>query len=190
MIVAKAECCSECNVDKSISTNFATMLQKNKYSDIIFMVQGEEFKLHRNILSARSPVFEVMFESNFEESKQNRVTITDIEVDVFEELIKFIYTGKIDQLDNLVHELFVVADKYQIESLKNICHDHLINNLTIQSAIQTLMLADLYRDTSLRSKALNFVVRSNKEIKTKVPINWSQLETQPHLLIEILNILE
>ena len=72
----------------------------------------QEFRGHKAIFAAQSSVFDKMFQSDLEESKSNRVEITDIEPPVFEEFMKFIYTGKVDQAgEEMCDELLVVADK-------------------------------------------------------------------------------
>ena len=71
----------------------------------------KEFKAHKSILASRSPVFAAMFEHDLEESKQNRVVITDIKLEVAEAMIRYIYAGKIDSIELYAMELLEAADK-------------------------------------------------------------------------------
>ena len=66
------------------------------------------------ILSARSPVFRAMFEHEMEESKLNRVEISDISPDVFKEMLNFLYTGKSPNLNEMAADLLAAADKVNI----------------------------------------------------------------------------
>ena len=75
------------------------------------MVGEREFKAHKVLLSSRSVVFEKMFEHDLEESKRNRVVIEDMSAGAAEELLYFIYTGKVKDLDEHVHELYAAGDK-------------------------------------------------------------------------------
>ena len=52
-----------------------------------------------------------MFQHDLEESKQNRVDITDVDNDVLREMLKFIYTGKAPNLDKMAADLLAAADK-------------------------------------------------------------------------------
>ena len=52
-----------------------------------------------------------MFEHDLEESKQNRVEITDVDNDVMQEMMRYIYTGKAANLDKMAAELLAAADK-------------------------------------------------------------------------------
>ena len=63
------------------------------------------------IISARSMVFNAMFAHEMEESKQNRVDITDVDHEVMREMLRFIYTGKAPNLDKMADDLLAAADK-------------------------------------------------------------------------------
>lgn len=67
-------------------------------------------------ISARSPVFAAMFEHEMEERKQNRVAITDVEHEVLREMLRFIYTGKSQNLEKMADDLLAAADKVRFSS--------------------------------------------------------------------------
>lgn len=52
-----------------------------------------------------------MFEHEMEERKQNRVAITDVEYEVLKEMLRFIYTGKSQNLEKMADDLLAAADK-------------------------------------------------------------------------------
>ena len=56
-------------------------------------------------------VFNAMFAHEMEESKQNRVDITDVDHEVMREMLRFIYTGKAPNLDKMADDLLAAADK-------------------------------------------------------------------------------
>jgi len=66
---------------------FAAILDSDQCSDVTLLVQTKvdgimeeekQFRVHKYILTARSPVFAAMFASNTRESQENRVIINDI----------------------------------------------------------------------------------------------------------------
>ena len=64
--------------------NRTNMLNDESQCDVTFVVGKEdgdkkEFRGHKAFFAAQSPVFAKMFQSDLEESKSNRVDITDIE---------------------------------------------------------------------------------------------------------------
>lgn len=65
------------------------------FSDVILCIRGREFKVYKVILVVRFFVFGVMFEYEMEESRKGRVEISDIDLDVFYEMLKFVYIGSI-----------------------------------------------------------------------------------------------
>ena len=70
-----------------------------------------DFSYPRFLFLARSPVFRAMFEHEMEESKFNRVEISDISPEVFKEMLNFLYTGKSPNLSEMAAELLAAADK-------------------------------------------------------------------------------
>ena len=92
--------------------NYGDLLESGKFSDVVFVVGGRDFHVHKVILAAHSPVFAAMFEhEDTKEAKENKVTITDIDADVIEELLGCIYSSKVVIKDYCAVELFVAADK-------------------------------------------------------------------------------
>ena len=70
------------------------LLRGGDHSDVTLVVAGgREFKAHKNILSARSPVFAKMFKHGMSESISNRVIISEISAVTVEQLLAYIYTG-------------------------------------------------------------------------------------------------
>eukprot|EP00063_Salmo_salar_P065676 XP_014040511.1 PREDICTED: speckle-type POZ protein-like A [Salmo salar] len=94
-----------------LSDDLGNLWQCSRFTDCSLYVGGQEFKAHKSILAARSPVFNAMFEHEMEESKKNRVDISDVEPDVFKEMMGFIYTGKAPNLDKMADNLLAAADK-------------------------------------------------------------------------------
>ena len=45
--------------------DLAILLKEGKYSDLTLMCQDEEFKIHRNIVCAQSPVFAAAVDGGF-----------------------------------------------------------------------------------------------------------------------------
>jgi len=73
--------------------DMSQLLHSSLYSDVTLVAQGVEFRAHKAILAARSPVFKAMFDSSMRESVDGVVTIEDIKPAVFRQLLRFMYTG-------------------------------------------------------------------------------------------------
>lgn len=70
-------------------TTIASLLEDDTFADFTFNVHGREFKAHKNLLSAASPVFRAMFTCGLDETKNNTTNI-DCKPEIFEIFIKFI----------------------------------------------------------------------------------------------------
>ena len=99
-----------------LSDDFGDLMSDTTISDFTIIVKSKEFKIHKAVLSARSPVFKIMFLSNMKEAADNKAEINDIEPSTFEKLLGFIYCGKVpEDLHYYAMDLFVAADKVSLE---------------------------------------------------------------------------
>ena len=94
-----------------LSENLNSLLVSKEHSDVTLIVGEKQFAAHKAILAARSPVFSAMFSSELKECREGRAEITDIDCEVFEHLLKYIYTGEVPPLDQFGTEVFMAADK-------------------------------------------------------------------------------
>lgn len=141
-----------------LASDFEQLLDDKDYSDVELIVQGKTLKAHRSILGKRSPVFDAMFRSEMKEKRENKVEITDLKHEVLLEMLRYIYSGKVNNIDPIADELLVAADKYSIDSLKQMCGNSLSENLKPEKAVEILLLADRHCVHSLYAKAIKFVV--------------------------------
>lgn len=107
----------------TLSTRLNKLLSTEKYSDCQFIIDNTKINCHKLILSSASPVFEAMFYGPLAET--SCIKIIDINLDVFQLMIKFIYTDQleevnVDEIDILI-ELYYTAEKYLIPELIKIC---------------------------------------------------------------------
>ena len=61
-----------------------------------------------------------MFLSPMEEARTGTVEITDMDSKTLRKLLEFIYTGEVDDMEDLAEELLYAADKYEIMGLVSI----------------------------------------------------------------------
>ena len=95
----------------------------SRFSDFKIMCWGEggaqqTLNAHRVVLAARSPFFNAMLEPHTKESKEGCVEIKDCDYEALVELITFLYTGQAPNLRTHALEVLAVADRFQVEVLK------------------------------------------------------------------------
>jgi len=60
---------------------------------IYILVGTQRFSAHRLVLSAMSDYFRAMFNSNVREAEAKEIAIHNVEAEIFQHLINYIYTG-------------------------------------------------------------------------------------------------
>ncbi|XP_011881095.1 PREDICTED: speckle-type POZ protein A-like [Vollenhovia emeryi] len=134
------------------------------------------------LLENKSPVFQAMFENEMKEKKTNQVDIDDMEPEVLEEMLPFIYTGKTTNLEKMADSLLAASDKYQLNTLKVLCQEALCKSLTIENAAEILILADLHSADKLKAKAINFI-NTCTGVTDTAGFKFMK-KSYPHLIIE------
>ncbi|XP_065205327.1 speckle-type POZ protein-like [Planococcus citri] len=170
-----------------LSDDFGQLLEHRKLADVILSVNGQEFPAHKNILTARSPVFAAMFAHNAKENKENRVCIDDMNEKVVGDMLRFIYTGKCENLRELATGLLVAADKYDLDRLKMICANELYETLSVENAASILALADMHGVKELRNAAIKFIVSKPTEVLDTE--GWKRVRSNFELADEVFSTL-
>ncbi|XP_054164671.1 speckle-type POZ protein-like [Oppia nitens] len=134
-------------------------------NDSTFVVKGKELYASKLILGAKSDVFSLMFSTNMSEKMSNKVIIDDVDSDVFEEFLRYIYSGHSDKLIEMSDQLLYVSNKYLVWDLKNIILNLLFVSITPQTALDVLKtLIDFDASEDLISKVYDFITRNTKAI--------------------------
>ena len=95
-----------------------TLATNDEFTDIEIQCKDIRIKAHKAILGSRSSVFKAMFTNACKESQTGSVNINNMEPEVLQDLITFMYSCKVKKLKENVADLFIAADMYMMESLK------------------------------------------------------------------------
>ncbi|XP_057340101.1 speckle-type POZ protein-like [Microplitis mediator] len=142
----------------SMAHDYEDLYESKLGSDIELIVQEKKFQAHKLVLMVRSPVFRAMLTTDMKDNREKTITIKDMNSEVFKKTLEFIYTDKVDDLDNVAEELFQAADEYQIHTLKEICTKSLCKSVTIDNASRLLVLAYLHNAKEMLEYVSNFIV--------------------------------
>ncbi|XP_003749384.1 TD and POZ domain-containing protein 2-like [Rattus norvegicus] len=168
-----------------LADDVGELWENSLFTDCSLVVAGQEFRAHKAILAGHSPVFRAMFEHEMQERLTNRIEFHDIHLQVFKEMMAFIYTGKAPHLHShsMATGLLAAADMYDLQELKDMCEDSLCRNLSVKNAVPTLILADLHSTKHLKTRAMDFIILHASEVSETV--GWkSMVESHPHLVEE------
>ncbi|KAH7317410.1 hypothetical protein BKA65DRAFT_466379 [Rhexocercosporidium sp. MPI-PUGE-AT-0058] len=85
-----------------MSSKFSTpphlvqLMGSEKYSDLKFVCQGQEFKVHKAIVCTQSPVLAAACDGSFQEAATNSINIDEFEAATVKRMIEFMYTKEYD----------------------------------------------------------------------------------------------
>jgi len=99
------------------------LLDDPETSDYTLKCGSKIFKAHKAILGARSRVFRAMFLSGMKETLEGEVVIEDLDEKILEEVLFFLYTGKLSGKEFGLKSLCYAANKYELESLMDMICD-------------------------------------------------------------------
>lgn len=118
------------------------MLETKVLFDCSFLVgkgSGQLVTGHKTIVSAVSPVLHDLLKAA--KVDHPKVTLTDIEPEVFQLMLKYIYVESVDVNSDTVCDLAAAAKAYQIPNLLKVCLDYIAANLTTKNVLQAYSLA-------------------------------------------------
>ena len=144
-----------------LAADLKRMLTSGQYSDVAIYVGQRTFSAHRNILRARSPYFEGLFSSSMRDAAADGITIVDVEADVFEQLLFWVYAGELApaalQTKDMLEHLLMAANRYDCRGLKLLCDAKLCESLSVENAATRLVLAEQAEADQLKESCLEFI---------------------------------
>lgn len=138
--------------------------KENSMCDATLSVEGKKFPVHRNVLCASSAYFQVMFTSGMAESFADHVEIQGIQADIFDAILDFIYTGKVEVSEDNVQQLLPASKMLQIEDIEVICCDFLKHELDSSNCVGIYTFSDAHSCFNLSKSALDFIHRNFVEV--------------------------
>lgn len=131
--------------------DMSKLINDTEFSDIKLSARGKEFFAHKSILAGRSPVIREILRFN----KEASVICVDVDACVLKKLLQFIYTGCCHRLhQGLAKELIIVAKRYEMDDLENVCIEYLCRKLNVDNAVEIAMFAVCNKLHTLKTKTI------------------------------------
>ena len=167
-----------------LANDISALFEQSKFADCTVACEGREFQCHKNILAGRSTVFDAMFTHDMEENRKSKVDIVDLDGDTVYDMIVYIYSGKVTDMEDKATGLLSAAEKYDLKELKTMCETSLCDTITQDNVLDLLVLADLHGATTVRGVALKFIVDNGKEIVAQA--GWrDKLKSYPEIMADM-----
>ncbi|MED6201703.1 hypothetical protein PIB30_097654 [Stylosanthes scabra] len=127
-------------------------------SDVTFLVEGKRFYAHRICLLASSDAFRAMFDGGYREKDAKDIEIPNIRWEIFELMMRFIYTGSIEISLDIAQDLLRVADQYLLEGLKRLCEYTIAKDISLENVSSMYELSEAFNAISLRHSCILFIL--------------------------------
>ncbi|CAJ0932152.1 unnamed protein product, partial [Mesorhabditis belari] len=169
-----------------VARDLENVFRDRRFCDFMIYVGDRRLDVHKVILAARSPYFAALLEPHTEESKKNclRLNESDVEFEVMQELLTYMYTGRCTRLSDISLELLAAADRFAMPGLKDIAEQSLRAQLSIESVCRILCVADLHMAIALKKNAIQFITTQSQPV-TETD-GWKELvSNSPELVTEV-----
>ncbi|XP_064459370.1 speckle-type POZ protein B-like [Ornithodoros turicata] len=150
--------------DCDFTDDFNRLYRTGQFSDFVISAGNKEFRVHKAVLAARSPVFLAMLVSPSKESQEDRMTIEDLKPDAVEKMLAYMYTGKATGIGSVMNDLLRAADKYQMPLLKTMCAEWMKSELSAKNVADVFLLAATYSVPELMISAGNYISAHAAEV--------------------------
>ena len=135
------------------------MLRKQDHlCDITLMTKDDkEFKAHRNVLSAASPFFCKLLQSDMKENREGIVRFEEISGAVMEDVLQFFYTGSVEVTQENSEDLIAAANYFLIPGLKTVSGRFIERQMSKLNCISTFYFAEVYQCDELTTNTRKFI---------------------------------
>ncbi|KAK7097908.1 kelch-like protein 8 [Littorina saxatilis] len=174
---AAAEAVSGQNADNPAVQNFEAkthwkdsfkvlhqLYESQEMCDVEICVGKKSFKCHRVVLACASLYFRAMFKSEMAESRQDVVTIQDLDEDAMGMLVEFAYTARVKITTETVQPLLFAASILQIECVAEACANFMKSHLHPSNCIEVHNFAELHNRQELMRMTDEYILDHFTEV--------------------------
>ncbi|XP_074096144.1 speckle-type POZ protein-like [Cotesia typhae] len=185
-------------IESQLKTPKKQLIRELKYifvtkagSDVDLLVGDKKVKIpaHKLILTTCSPVFAAEFAHQLKIKGGNKITLPDMDPEVCDRLLEYIYTDTVIEIDEVGERLYEEAVKHQLLALKELCEDSLCRSVTVENAVRYLVLLNRHHaDKKFYDHILQFIAVNSKAIIATS--EFKNLEkSDPGLLLSIITMI-
>ena len=164
--------------------------QNDDFCDLVVQCGSLSIKCHRLILACVSKYFRSMFQLDMVESRQETVTIKDIDEHAMKAIIDFAYTSKITLDIDHVQTLLYASSILQVETVARACCDFMKQQLDPLNCIGVRTFAEQHGRMELVKRTDDYImahfeeVCNNDDFVAITPNTMVALVASPSLSVE------
>uniref|UniRef100_H3AG74 Kelch like family member 29 n=1 Tax=Latimeria chalumnae TaxID=7897 RepID=H3AG74_LATCH len=147
-----------------------------EFTDLKIIVEGKEFEVHQNVLASCSLYFKDLIKSRSRSSdskngeKLLQLTMTNLNAEVLELLLEFVYTGSLIIDSGNAKTLLEAANKFQFHTFCKVCVSFLEKQLTASNCLGILAMAEAMQCTELYSMAKAYALQNFPDVASQEEI--------------------
>ena len=112
----------------------------------------------------------------------------DIGADTCEEMLFFIYSGKVKNLKENAVNLLAAGEKYDLKELKQECEESLYLNLEVDNVIDVLVAAYHHNASNLQTRAMKFIGKNAKIVAAQK--EWREkIRMYPEMMADVMDVI-
>jgi hypothetical protein len=159
---------------ETVMDDIRKFTDNEKYKDLTVSVDGDDFKVHKFVLAARSSVLAELIYKN----QQSTLELTDMRKEIFHDILTYIYYDELPEINNNAFDLFSAACRFDIDVLKKHAISKMTTGVTAENALEMLIYGKLYDNESLKKNAFDEVKKMfpGKELSEELTEDTDKLK--------------
>ena len=164
----------------TLSRDLNYLVNREEYSDVVLISTKDQKQVHtlRGILAARSQKFKEELKSAMRDSMEQQMQSgkASLEIDASYKVtcavVQWITTARLDwdtYQTTEICELLVLADRYKLEDLKQLCERKIIDKISVETVLKVLVQID--KTVSDRVYVSCIQLASTMEIRSQPEFN-------------------
>lgn len=144
-------------------SKFEEFYERQKYCDFAIVVHDKEYKVHQNVLAAKSSVFDEIFTDETPVALSTMKKIKNFSVGAFEDFLHFFYSSRVRNRAYAM-ELLVLATEFKVHDLKSACEEIVMETLNPDTAWEIFNFAIAHKSDVLGKAAFGKITKKYPDI--------------------------
>ncbi|CAG9806594.1 unnamed protein product [Chironomus riparius] len=155
-----------------LNETFKIYFDEKLFTDMTFLCSdGIEIQAHRFAIFASSSVLKNMINLG----PNSIIEVDDIDSETMTEILRYIYTDEVNDIDDFAPKLIYGAIKYELDELTKLCKETVAKNISFKNAIEYFLLADKFDMKDLLDCCINFI-KTNHKVLVQNKHEWDKLD--------------
>jgi len=147
--------------ESSLRSFLGAQLKDAALADAWFKVEDAVVPAHKLLLARFPPLLELGAAS----TRDKPAVVADMSARTFATVLKFAYTDDCPELvDDALVLMFEAAERFQMDRLKALCQNAMLDVLSVDNAASFFAKADTHRAAHMRALAFNYILAHFDEV--------------------------